>query len=254
MKAILRISLTACSLLFAASGPLRAQTSLTGLVVDRDGKPIQGVRYSVCGFSAPSGTRILYSGDRLFQFTGKDGTFVIPCPRPNELLDLQFDEEGGSFVVTNGLATRVPPSAHAPAFLYKVKPADSPLRLVMTEGKVLRGRIVERGNDQIAPIPDAEVELQLPQADFWYQSKQHTDRKGEFQVRISQPPNGRTWMLYYAGKSVTIDYERVTPETVMVIKVGVEVTLNAEPDGAANGSQPIRSQKNGTSSAAGSRR
>ena len=61
-------------------------------------------------------------------------------------------------------------------------------------------------------------------------------------------------MLCYAGKSVTIDYERVTPETVMVIKAGVEVTLNAEPDGAANGSQPIRSEKNGTSSAAGSRR
>ena len=30
--------------------------------------------------------------------------------------------------------------------------------------------------------------------------------------------------------------------------------LNAEPDGAANGSQPIRSETNGTSGAAGSRR
>ena len=36
--------------------------------------------------------------------------------------------------------------------------------------------------------------------------------------------------------------------------VGVIVTKKAEPDGAANGSQPTRSQTNSTSGAAGSRR
>jgi hypothetical protein len=34
----------------------------------------------------------------------------------------------------------------------------------------------------------------------------------------------------------------------------IEVVLKAEPDGAANGPQPIRSETNQTSSAAGSRR
>jgi hypothetical protein len=78
-------------------------------------------------------------------------------------LDLQFDEEGGHVVVTNGAATRVPPFAHAPASLYRVKPADSLLTVVMTEGKVVKGRIVERLDDQLAPVPDAEIELQMPQ-------------------------------------------------------------------------------------------
>ena len=229
MKAILRAFLVASSLFFAASDPSIGQTSLTGLVVDRYGKPIQGVRYSVSGFSTPSGSQVLRSGDRSFHFTDQQGTFRIPGPGSDELLDLQFDEEGGSFVVTNGVATRVPPSAHAPTFLYRVKPADSPLRVVMTEGKVLKGRIVERLNDQLTPVASAEVELQMPQPDFWYQSKVRTDDKGGFQFRISKPPKERTWILYYAGKRTTIDYEKVMPQAVMLLEISVKLTSSAEP-------------------------
>ena len=39
-------------------------------------------------------------------------------------------------------------------------------------------------------------------------------------------------MLYYAGKRVTIDYEKVTPETVMVLEISVKVTSHAEPSAA----------------------
>jgi len=38
------------------------------------------------------------------------------------------------------------------------------------------------------------------------------------------------------------------------VSIPVPLGLRAEPDGAANGSQPIRSETNSTSSAAGSRR
>jgi hypothetical protein len=196
---------------------------VTGIVVDSEGKAIQGVRCSVSGFPLPSGGRISYSGERTFRFSDKEGRFTIPLPRADPLVDLQFD--GGS---------------HAPAFLYKVKPADSPLRVVMTEGKVLRGRIVEQANDQLVPISHAEVELQMPQQDFWYQYRQVTDGKGEFQFRISEPPQKSPWMLYYAGKRFTVDYAKVTPETVIVLEVSVKMTSNAEPNVPANGASPRR--------------
>jgi hypothetical protein len=226
-----------------------AQTEVTGVVVDRDGKPIPGVRFSICGFSTPSGDIKLYSGERSFGFTDKEGRFAIPHPgsdRSDELLDLQFDEDGGHFVVTNWLAARVPLSAHAPEFVDRVKPADSPLSVVMTEGKVLKGRIVERVNGQLAPVANAEIELQTPQAGDWYQNRQRTDRNGEFQFRISEPPKPRPWMLYYAGKRLTIDYEEVTPATVMVIEVSIKVTSNPEPGTASKTAVGPNREQSGT--------
>jgi hypothetical protein len=83
-----------------------AQTNVTGVVVDKDAKPIAGVRCSISGFPQPSGGRILYSGERQFVFSDNNGYFVIPLPRSDPLVDLQFDEDRGSFVVSNGVATR----------------------------------------------------------------------------------------------------------------------------------------------------
>jgi hypothetical protein len=110
------------------------------------------------------------------------------------------------------------------------------VRVVLTEGKVLRGRIIERVRDAVLPIPHAEVELRLPQEDAWYQCRRATDAKGEFEFRIPEPPGKSPWMLYYAGKTLAVDYAQVTPETVMVLEVGVKMTPSAEsaaPDAPA---------------------
>src|ERR1017187_10326756 len=104
MKSAL-LSLLVCALLFShPSYSCMAQTGVTGVVVDRDGKPIEGVRCSVSGFPLPSGNRISYSGLRTFHLTDKEGRFSIPLPRSDPLVDLQFD--GASC---------------APTFLYKVR-------------------------------------------------------------------------------------------------------------------------------------
>ena len=163
-----------------------------------------------------------YSGAQSFVCTDKEGHFSIPLPRGDPLVDLQFD--GGE---------------HAPVFLCIVRPADSPLRVVMPEGKVLRGRIVERVKDGVVPIPHAVVELQMSQEDSWYQSRQATDAKGEFQFRIAEPPGKWPWMLYYAGKRLSIDYAQVTPDTVMVLEVDVKMAPSAEA------SAPKRSSEQG---------
>jgi hypothetical protein len=142
-------------------------------------------------------------------------------------------------VTTEG-SKRVPPAKHAPAFLYRVRPTDGLVRVVMTEGRVLRGRIVERVKGEVEPIPHAEVELQMSQEDFWYQSRKVTDAKGEFEFRLSEPPAKRSWMLYYAGKRLAVDYAQVTPETVMVLEVSIQMTPSAEPKPSANGASSRR--------------
>ncbi len=219
-----RLSLLICGILFPQLVHHSfAQTEVTGVVVNGDGKPIESVRCSVSGFPLPSEGHISYGGAPSFHFTDKEGRFSIPLPRSDPLVDLQFD--GGS---------------HAPTFLYKVKPADSPLRVVMTEGKVLRGRIVERANDQVVPIIYAEVELRIPQRGFWYQCRQVTDNKGEFQFRISEPPQKYPWMLYYAGKKFTIEYAQVATDTVIVLEASVKMTSNVGSYPPTNGASPRR--------------
>lgn len=210
-----------------------AQTNVTGVTVDTNGKPIACVQCAISGF----GGHLHYSGMQTFVLTDNEGHFSIPLPRGDPLVDLQFDAGG-----------------HAPVFLYKVRPVDSPLRVVMSKGKVLRGRVVERLKDKIVPIPHATVQLQMPQDDFWYQRNEPTDTKGEFQFNISEPPAKWPWTLFIAGKQFPVDYAQVTPETVLVLEVSVRMTASSEPDAAANGSQPIRSETNSTPSAAGSRR
>jgi hypothetical protein len=211
------------AVLLICGGSCIAQTNVTGVVVDTESNAIAGVRCCISGFPQPTGGRILYSGLRGFVFTDKEGRFSIPLPRRDPLVDLQFD--GG---------------LHAPAFLYKVNPADSPLRVVMTDGKVLRGRIVERVKNNVVPIPNAEVELQMAQEDYWYQNRQATDTKGEFHFRISEPPGKSPWVLFFAGKRIVIDYAGVTPGTVVQIEVNVKVTQTKESNSPADEASPNR--------------
>lgn len=65
---------------------------------------------------------------------------------------------------------------------------------------------------------------------------------------------------YRVGRAIEIDYvwqkhKKSFASHTLDTKIVVEIRIdNSEPDGPANGSQPIRSETNRTSSAAGSRR
>jgi hypothetical protein len=215
-------------LFFSASVRCVAQTNVSGIVVDTNGNPIKGVACLRAGTpSLTPGNRIIYSGGPQPTFTDNEGKFSIPLWTP--LVDLQFD--GGD---------------HAPAFLYRVSPSDSPLRVVMTEGKVLTGRIVDK---QQMPIANAVIELRMPQEDRWYQRREVTNLHGEFEFWISEPPEQFHWMLYYAGKQFYVDYNKVTPETSVTLTVDVRMTFADKLVGAGNASQPISTETNQTSPA-----
>lgn len=231
MKATSKL-LVAGALLLAATSGSSAGTTVTGIVVDGIGKPIEGVACLLAGTPTAS-NRIIYSGIAVPVFTDKEGRFSISLPQ-GSLADLQFD--GGDF---------------APVFLYRVNPDDSPLRVVMTEGKSLRGRVVD---EQHAPIAHAEIELQMGQEDRWYQRKGITDSNGEFQFRICEPPQKSPWLLYFAGKRFEIDYSKVATGAFYTLQADVRITADPHPGGAANESPPVRSGATGTPETGGSRR
>src|SRR5438445_13675864 len=83
MRACLLFCVALCAQLAPHCG---AQTNVSGVVVDKDEKPIAGVRCSVSGFPQPSGGRIIYSGLRQFVFSDNEGHFAIPLPRSDPLV------------------------------------------------------------------------------------------------------------------------------------------------------------------------
>ena len=142
-----------------------AQTNVTGVVLDKDGHPVAGVRCSISGL----GLRVFRTGMREFVFTDKEGHFSIPLRASGPVIDLQFDEEGYPMANKPRRA-----ASYAPTFLGGVTPADGPVRVVMREGKLLRGRLVQRLKGEAVPIAHAKVELRMPTADFAYHSEQET--------------------------------------------------------------------------------
>ena len=192
-------------LLIAATGSCVAQTEVTGVVMDSKGKPIAGVACLLAGTpSLTPGQRVIYSGIAQPIYTDKEGKFTVPLAPSIPLADLQFD--GGGF---------------APVFLYRVGASASPLRVVMTEGKLLKGRIVD---EKQMPVANAEIELQLPQEDRWYQRKEVTNAQGEFEFRISEPAQNFSWLLYFAGKRFKIDYSQITPSTSITLTAEVRIS------------------------------
>jgi hypothetical protein len=212
------ISILFCGALLALR--CYGQTNVTGVAVDAKGKPIGGVRCRVSGFPQASGD-VIYSGISDFVFTDKEGHFSIPVSDRDPMVDLQFDESEHDPFGHDSIA-------HAPVFLYKVKTGGSPLKVVMPEGKVLRGRIVERVKNELVPIPLTEVELNMPQQDVWYQNRIITNTNGEFRFRISEPPGEGQWQVYYAGKRFSVSYADITPDTVWVFEVSVTMRKSGQ--------------------------
>jgi len=189
-----------------------AGTNVTGVVVDAAGKPLVGVSCLLSGTPTRSGQRVIFSAIHEPVFTDKEGRFSIAITAGAEFLaDLQFDEGN-----------------HAPVFLYSVGPEDSPLKVVMMDGKIFRGRIVDEKHE---PIANAEIELQLGQPDLWYQKKGITDTNGVIQFRITKPPQKSPWMIQYAGKRFEIDYEKVDLNTQYTLQADVRISWEANITG-----------------------
>lgn len=188
-----------------------AGTNVTGVVVDTSGKPLEGVSCLLSGTPTRSG-RVIFSAIHEPVFTDKEGRFSIAITAgPEFLADIQFDEGN-----------------HAPVFLYSVGPEASPLKVVMTEGKIFRGRILDEKHE---PIAHAEIELQLGQPDLWYQKKGITDTNGVFQFRITKPPQKSPWMVQYAGKRFEIDYDKVDLGSEYTLQADVRISWEANITG-----------------------
>jgi hypothetical protein len=219
MKPVGSTLFVGCLVFILGAGLCLAESRVSGIVVDENEKPIEGVRCKLVGFPLPEGGRNIYTGTTSFQMTDKEGRFAFENRRSDPLLDIHFD--GGD---------HTPDFPYAPAFLHKASPADSPHRVVMTEGKVLRGKVVEPLEDKLVPVKATHIDFRLPLDDLIYGNRQLILNNGEFQFRVCKPPERWPWMLVYAstGKRVSIDYDKITPQTVVTINVAVSLNVSYE--------------------------
>jgi hypothetical protein len=200
------------------------QTTLTGIVVDRDGKPLADVLYRLSGY----GKRQAIGGDIGFQKTDLGGRFAIQVPSEKSVADLQFDQPPSGRFPSASADLQFNYRELAPVVLNDVTADGVPLRVVMTEGMLVEGSVVELVNGKRVPISGATIALAMPQWGFWYHKEQGTGSDGKFHFRISEPPKGRHWQLVYGGKYFNIQYDPKQPKVVVELMSDIKMTVKSD--------------------------
>ena len=207
-------------LLLLSTGQCIGQTSLTGIVVDKDGKPLKGVSYRLVGYGNIQ-NHARFSGGIIGSppKTDTDGRFTQQIPSGNLFANLQFDS-----------------AELAPVVLDDIKCDGSLLLIVMTEGMLIEGTLSGWVNGKLVPIGGATISLKMFQMEFSFRKEQRTDKDGKFRFRISEPPKGRQWTLDYAGEHFVVEYK---PKKKALIEwiANKERTVNLLPADEPAGTQ-----------------
>jgi hypothetical protein len=214
------------------------EASVSGRVIDEQGKPLAGVKWWV------SGIEELYEGHWIVVYrtgipqehtTGSDGRFVLTFQK-NARYDLQFDKW-----------------AFGPVFLYQISATSPEINVVMKKGVPIRGSVTRLVNGTREPASGATmVELRLPNSrGLWYSKKVFVDHQGNFECFASPPPqplteflltcNGKAfqhrsqpakWQVVFAGEILEIDVEQEKQVDEINFEIQVKVTRGAtqQPD------------------------
>ena len=136
-----------------------------GVVVDEDGRPLQGVRYWVSAheeLTSEGWTLVQFLGIAQMQFTGEDGRFEVPA-REGLRCDVDFDASG-----------------YVPSFVQEFELGED-VRVVMHRGFDVRGRVRQRQDGSIRPAEHARVSIRRPNArGLWFETEVLADSAGEF--------------------------------------------------------------------------
>lgn len=162
-----------------SSAHAQTTSSVSGIVVDESGQPLEGVSYMITAIEdqLKSGRWgvVFYTGTPRIETTEKDGVFTIPFHSPQRY-DLQFSKPG-----------------FAPSFIYQVARDSLDLKVTMRRGQALHGvvRRVIQGTTQTVPNSNSIVMLRLSNPrGICYQEHCPTGPDGEFSFQVTAPPIG----------------------------------------------------------------
>ena len=218
-----------------------SENVLAGIVVDGDGSPVSDVPVGVCCVKSeiePGRYRWMFSDFSEFSaLTGKQGRFVIP---------LDTDNEHYKGIEYN---LRISPQDYAANILYDIPVGTKDIKVVLSEGGSLSGKLVRIEKGEKVPIANAEVKLEqesraaYTHLGFDRDKTTITDSQGRFKfVRIQtkiRPDNSRkdtewepvprVWLISYGQTSESVafydgntidDFELIVNPTESLLTVG----------------------------------
>ena len=203
--------------LLLAGQVLHAQPadSITGIVRDEQGAPLADVKIQMCGlekFSGGTWRREMRLGEMPAYSTDQDGHFVVPV-RENDLrFDFYCDKPG-----------------YAPVFLHAITNQSPELAVVLKRGLTVTGTVQRMAGGKLEPVGGAQVELQLPSEDLWYQQRTSTDHNGKYSFHVSPPDHG-AWQVVFSGEAVKLDVAAGRPVKGPDFEVAVSVKTPAAND------------------------
>ena len=197
---------------------------ITGVVVNEDGKPIEGVKAQVsgvekrlpdgtwernrrCGFLMPN----VSVGDAgRFTLAFDESHFTLPIDEQDTRVNLWFEKDG-----------------YAPTFVSGVGPDSDNLTVVMTRGMQVAGHVRRKINGRLEPVDGAAVEVRLASdmesqrrafrdpltfvlekgGDLPYRQRVVTDSFGEYLVALSTPPKGKQWFVVCLDEAMAVDLQ-----------------------------------------------
>jgi hypothetical protein len=209
------------SLLTAAACGAEPDETVTGIVTDEHGRPLEGVTVKMCGVERFHDGRWHRNwradcmvprpsvSDKTGRFTVRltEAAFDMPFDEKKTRLNFWFDKQG-----------------FAPTYLAGVSPQPDDLRVVMKRGIHVSGKVKMRLiGGQLEPIHGATVYLQCSSGDLAHQERvfddpyffllamgkagakegcdlpyrqcAQTDADGRYTVVLSPPPEGKRWFL-----------------------------------------------------------
>ena len=207
---------------------------VAGVAIDEAGLPVAGVLVRVCGRKWPRADgrfSITFSGsfDVLNDVTDEQGRFAIEL------------EEDGQF---NLLFS---PKNHAAMIAYDVPVGKSDLKVTLTEGGTVEGRLLRNEDGNKVPIPSAEVKIEQSDRSsyshlgFDRSQKTVTDSMGRFRfehlrtkmrdIRTSKSEQWeytpRVWEISYGKTTKTISFYEGTKIEDMELIVEPDYTNTA---------------------------
>ena len=218
---------------------------VTGVVVDEDGRPIEGVKAQVsgvekrlpdgtwernrrCGFLMPN----VSVGDAgRFTLAFDEGHFTLPIDEQDTRVNLWFEKDG-----------------YAPTFVSGVGPDSDDLKVVMSRGMQVAGQVRRKIKGRLNRL--TEQRLKCAWRAIWnrsggafrdpltfvlekggdlpYRQRVVTDSFGEYIVALSTPPKGKQWFVVCLDEAMAVDLQNGQDAKGPDFLVNVEARQNAD--------------------------
>ncbi len=197
---------------------------ITGVVVDEDGRPIEGIKVQVSGVEKrlPDGTwernrrcgflmpKVSISEAGRFTLAFDESHFTLPIDEQDTRVNLWFEKDG-----------------FAPTFVSGVGPDSEELKVVISRGMQVAGHVRRKINGRVEPVDGAAVEVRLASdmesqqrafrdpltfvlkegGDLPYRQRVVTDSFGEYRIALSTPPKGQQWFVVCLDEAMAVDLQ-----------------------------------------------